>query len=192
MRVGPYGAQAVAGRLVAQVIHGDAVAVAIGKLRVALALSREIRVNLDDVAHIHHQQERGPAIIARHGAGVAIRLISGAHHGVIPAPRAARAVPLAGGAGQVGQQGGLRVILGLVRGDALFRFHDEMARAVEVDETARLAAGVNEGHGVLETIGIGARGLGRGGGSGQVQHLAEFVREGLEVGAFAAARLLPA
>jgi len=83
----------------------------------------------------------------------------------------------------------LRVILLC---NALFRRHDEMARAVQVNKAARLTAGVNEGHGVFEATGIGAVHLGRRGGFGQVQHVAQFIREGLEIGSFAAARVFAA
>ena len=67
-----------------------------------------------------------------------------------------------------------------------------MARAVQVNKAARLTAGVNEGHGVFEATGIGAVHLGRRGGFGQVQHVAQFIREGLEIGSFAAARVFAA
>lgn len=122
VRVSPDQAQAVASLFIPQVVHGDAAAVAIWVLRVALALAGEIGVNLDHMTHVHNQQKRGPAIIARNSTGVAIGLISGAQHGVIPAPCAACAMAFAGRGGQIGQQGRLGVIWCRITPRALLGF----------------------------------------------------------------------
>ena len=162
VRIVPDGLQAGAGRLVAQVVQRDAVAVAVRKLRIALPLAREVGINLDHVAHVHDQQERRPAILARNGAGIAVGLVAGAQHGVVPAARPAQAVPLALHHGRPGQQVKLAFIRRGAR--ALLGLHDKATAPVKVDEAARLRAGVDKGHGPLETVvvvlGIGGGGLG--------------------------------
>lgn len=126
------------------------------------------------------------------GAKVVIGLTTGAQHRVIPAPRAARAVALAGGGRQIGQQGGLWLIGGQIAPGALFCFNHEMAGAIQVYEATRLGAGVDEGDRMFKAIGVGLGRFGRGGGALHAQKIRQFGRKGLEVGTLAAARRFPA
>jgi hypothetical protein len=88
--------------------------------------------------------------------------------------------------------GGLGRILGASATCALLGFHDKMPSAVKVDKAARLGGGVDEGHGMFETIGVIAHGFGCGCGARHAQNVSQFVREGLKVRPFAAAGCLPA
>ena len=136
MRVGPDQAKTFAGRLIAQVLQSDPVAVAIGKLGVALALAGKVGVNLNHMAHVHNQQEGRPAILTRYGAGVSDGLIAGAEHGVIPSRTSALPMALALGGGHISQEGQLRLRVGLGACGALLGLHHEMPGAVQVDEAA--------------------------------------------------------
>lgn len=142
------------------------------------------------MAHVHDQQERRPAVLARHGAGIAVGLVAGTQHGVVPAARSAQAVPLALHDGRPGKQVELAFIGRGAR--ALLGFHDEGTAPVKVDEAARLRAGVDEGHGPLETVIIVLR-IRRGGlGGRNPQELRQLDGELLEIGPLAAARGRPA
>lgn len=103
VRVGPDRTEAGLHLLFPQVIHCDSVARAVGKLGVSLPDTREVGPYLDDVAHVHDQQEWRPAILACDCAGVAVRLPPGTQHGVVPLGSATDAVPFALGRWQVGQ-----------------------------------------------------------------------------------------
>ncbi|GLS86705.1 hypothetical protein GCM10010873_16790 [Cypionkella aquatica] len=102
------------------------------------------------MADFDDQQEGRPAIGARNGTGIAIGLIAGAQHGVIPAGTAplAVALPLFG---TIGQQRKL-VIIGGRAMDALFGLHNERSTPIEIDKAARLGACVDEGDGALKTV----------------------------------------
>ena len=71
--------------LIQQIIHVDAVGLAIREMGVVFALAGKIRIDLDYVANIHHEQEGRVAVINGKGAGVVLRLFARGHHDLIPA-----------------------------------------------------------------------------------------------------------
>ncbi|MBC7740521.1 MAG: hypothetical protein H7245_25760 [Candidatus Saccharibacteria bacterium] len=174
--VGPDQAQGFAGLFVAQIVQLDQVAVAIGKLGVALTLAGNVGINLDRMAHFDDQQEGRPAILARYGAGIGVGLIAGAEHGFIPRTAAPLAVALAQGGGQVRQLGQLRLGVGLGPRGALLGLHHEMPSAVQVDEATRLCAGMQKGDGAFKAVTV-ARAV-RGGRVGfhHAQQFGQFAR----------------
>lgn len=187
---GPDGVKAGAYVRIAQVIQRDAVAVTVGELGVALPLAREVGVDLDHVADIDDQQEGRPAIRAGDSASIAIGLIAGAQHGVIPAPRAALAMALAFD-GVLGEEGKLVRLRLPAFADALLGLHHEMAGAVEVDIAARLAAGVQEGDRAFKAVVVVLHIRSGGFGGVNAQKLGQFDGELLKIGALTAARGRP-
>lgn len=105
------------------------------------------------VADVHDQQERWPSIFPRHGPRIAVRLIAGLEHGVVPLTGASDTVPCANGLGTIFDQHGelIRVRLFAPLG-ALLGLQYEAAFAIEVYEAPRLDGGVNEGDRALETV----------------------------------------
>nr|WP_245008588.1 hypothetical protein [Paracoccus marcusii] len=99
-------------------------------------------------------------------------------------------MPLALHSGGGGKQ--IKLVFIRRRDRALFGLHDEGAAPVKVDETARLRAGVDEGHrpfeAVIVILCVGRRGLGRW----HFQKLGQLNGELLEIGPLAATRCLPA
>src|SRR5699024_8196994 len=136
----------------------------------------------DDVAHVHHHDERRPPFVAGQSAHVGFGLAAGAEHDVIPAPAAAPAVALAAQSAALGCRLRER-FAGFLRLDALLGFQHEAAAFVEVDVAARLGAvRVREEDGFLEYIGValdlGARRI----GAGHAEDAAELGEENLVVG----------
>lgn len=83
--------------------------------------------------------------------------------------------------------GVLGVIRGGVRGHALLGLHHEMPGAIQIHETAPAAAGVDEGHRVLEMVGLGLGRLAGRSRPGHTQQIAQLIGEALEIRPFAAA-----
>ena len=127
-RVGPDRAQARADLFLAQLVERDAVAARVGERRVGGAGAAELRIQLDAVAHVHHQQERRAALAGRQRAGVLLGLAACAQHRVVEA---------------LGVGGCLE----------LLRFEHEAAALVQVDASGRAAAvAVTEGDRPLEHV----------------------------------------
>ena len=101
------------------------------------------------------------------------------------------AMALALGGGQIGQQGQLRLWVRFRTLGALRGFHDKMPGAVKVDETARLAARVNEGDRAFKTVAV-VLPVSRGGVRFRnAQKVGQFIGEGLKIRPLAAPRLPP-
>jgi len=86
------------------------------------------------MANIDDEQKWRPPIGARYRADIAIGLIAGAQHGVIPARTAALAVALPLFRG-IGQKGKLNVIGGGAM-NALLGLRDERPAPVQIDQAA--------------------------------------------------------
>ena len=94
MRIGPDCAQPITDGPVAKPFERNGVALAVRELGVVLALTGEVGIDLDHVAHIDDQDERRPTVLLRQRAGIVFRLFLGGTHHPIPAASAA-----SGGAG---------------------------------------------------------------------------------------------
>ncbi len=142
----------------------QAVAARVGEGRVGGAAARELGIDLDHVAHVHHQHEGRAAFGGGQGAGVAFGLAAGAQHAVVEA---------------AGVAGGLE-LLGL---------QHEVAAPVAVDAAAAGAAvAVLEGDGALEHVvlrGAGVRPL-------DAEQRAQLDDEALRRGQLAGGHALPA
>lgn len=121
----------------------------IGKGRVGGAAARELGIQLDDVAHIHHQQEGWAPFGGGQCARITLGLRAGAQQRIVEA---------------------LRVRAGL---DAL-GFEHEGAALVAVDEAgAGAAVAVRERDAPLEDIAVVARVVVRRAGLGHVEQPAQ-------------------
>jgi len=144
-----------------------------------LALPREVGVQVDAVADVHHEQEGRPAVGVGQGASVAEGLVLGSRHGPLPG-----AAPAAGGAGaacrrvQVQRLGLGR--LGRVR--ALLRLQHEGAPFVEVDPPPLAVLIGPEGDAPLEDVIVLPR-VGPGGiRAGHAEQGAQLAQEQVGVG----------
>ena len=177
-RVQPGGAQAVPGggtgrAGVAECGQAQAVAACIRKRCVGGAAAAELGIDLHNMAHIDHQQQRRAALPGGQGAGIGLRLGTGAQQGVVE--------DLAPGPGQ---HGAVADLLGLGH---------EGTAPVAVDEAVGAGAvTVVEHHAALEHVGVVARVVTRRVRSRHAQQGAEFGDEELVVGPLAAAGRLPA
>jgi len=73
-RIGPDGFQPRLNGGIAQVLHGDAKTLGIGKLRIILSLAGKVGIELDDMADIDKDDEGRIAVFDRQMAGVVDRL----------------------------------------------------------------------------------------------------------------------
>jgi hypothetical protein len=145
----------------------------------------EVGVELEDVAHVAHDEEGRRVLLAGQGAGVAFGLAARLEHGVVPLGGAADGAGFAGGGfvaeGEFGLVGGLVVLLG---------FEDEAALFIEIN-----AAGFSlpeEFYCAFEDVGI-AFGVRAGRfRRGQVERGAKLGQEERIVGAFRAVLAFPA
>ncbi len=71
---------------IAQILHEDAEALAIRKLRVVFTLAGEVCVKLDAVANVADQDEWRPAVASGEGTRVFGCLLIGVEHQCIPGP----------------------------------------------------------------------------------------------------------
>jgi hypothetical protein len=114
-----------------QIFEVDAVAVAVGKVGVVLALTREVGKHLDTVTDVADEQERRPAIRRGKCFGIFLGLPPGVEHQHVPgARRSALAARLTLGDEQVSLAGD-GLLLPLL--SALLGFEDEAPLAVEID-----------------------------------------------------------
>ena len=88
-RVGPDQAEALADFRPAQVLQPDAEGLRMGEGEVVAARLGEVGEDLDAVAHVHDEQERGIGVAGGQRADVALGLAAGFEHGVVPRARAA-------------------------------------------------------------------------------------------------------
>ena len=157
-RVLPQQAQPLARAGVAQVGQLQAVAAGVGEGRVGGTAARELGVQLQHMAHVHHQQEGRSAFAGRQCAGIAFGLIAGAHQGVVEALGRGARLDLLG-----------------------FQHKGATAVAVDVAGTLRTIT-MGEGHTALEHVGVVARVVAGRVGLGQVQRGAKLGHEKLTVG----------
>ena len=194
LRLGPDRTQAGADSGIAQAVRRNRIAGAVRELGVVLSLAGEVGIDLDDITDIDDQDEGRPTVLFRQGAGVILRLPLGGAH---------RAVPTSGAAGRragldlrgvLGEQAGLARI-GLPRLDplgGLLGLHDETTALVEVDPAGGRAAVVMlEIDAPFEDVIVEFVAFLRRFGRRQIEQIAQFVGEGLEVRQFRAAGLFP-
>ena len=62
VRLGPDRAQAILHIRVEEIVHRQAVGLPVGEVRVVAALPGEVRENLDHIANVDNQQERGVVV----------------------------------------------------------------------------------------------------------------------------------
>jgi hypothetical protein len=166
-RVEPDGLEALAHVLAAQVFELDAVRARVGERRVRGPRAAELGVQLDAAAHVGDQQEGRPPLVGGQRTRVAVGLVLGPQHGLVPAARVER----------------LARLLGLA--------HERRA-AVQVDEAAaRGAVRVAHDHAALEDVGVVARVVARRVRHREAQQHAQLRQEQLVVGALRAPSLLP-
>ena len=166
-RVEPELLQPLAQRFIAQIAEPDAVRARIGERRIGGAGTRELGIQLDRVAHVHHDDEGRAAFRGGKRPRILLRLAAGAQHGVVEAP----AVGLA----------------------QFLRFEHEGAAAVQIDEArGHAAVAVPKRHAALEHIGVVARVFVSGFGLRQFEQRAQLTEKQLIVRALAAARGFPA
>ena len=188
-RIRPHLPQRGADALVAQVVEEDTVARLVGERDVVLALPREVGVQVDAVADVHHEQEGRPAVGVGEGAGVAEGLVLGPRHGALPGAAPAVGVPV-GADGLVDAErlglGGRRLVA------ALLGFQHEAALLVQVDEAALAVLAGAVVHPPLEDVIVGRRvGPGRI-GTGHAEHVTQLAEEELVVGSLGRAGTAPA
>ena len=82
--IGPDRRQPRLDLAVEQIVHRQAVAVAIGEMIVILSQAGEVRIDFDDVADIGDQQEWRIAMINGESAGIILGLASGGDHHLVP------------------------------------------------------------------------------------------------------------
>src|SRR5699024_3609464 len=127
-----------------------AVTARVGIRRVLAAGAGEFGVDLDHVAHVHHQQKRRAAFGGRQGADVALPLAAGFFHGRVPGRCTALAVALFLVLGE-GFLDARQQIFAAIIVYALFGLADKAALPVEVDIVGRLpAVAIREAHAALE------------------------------------------
>ena len=137
MRVEPDLAQPVANARIVQVGQPDAVLAGVGVRDIGRPGASEIAVQLDGPSDIHQHQKRRATFVGRQGAGVAVALVVGGQHRLIPAR-------------------GLQVLAGLLG------FQHEAGPPVQIDEAPGDAAvGMVKVDPALEGVGVGA-GIGAG------------------------------
>ena len=160
----PDAAQGVAHFAFGQVGQREPMAARVRKRRVGGAAAAEFRVQLNDVAHIHHQQKRRPALKGGQGARVALGLGAGAQQGVVKA-------------------------LGVRGGAQLFGLKHKVAAPVAVDSPgAQASVAVGKGDGALEHVALLRRGVRRF----HAQQVAQLTHKALRRGQLAGSHALPA
>ena len=132
--------QTLADLLVPQVLHVDAKALPVGKLRVVFALARKVGIDLDAMADIADEHEGRPAVALRKRAGVFLRLAARRDHELVPRPvRAALPARLIVRLDEVELARQVQR-LGPALFPALLRFHDEAMLFVKVDAPGAFGA----------------------------------------------------
>ena len=174
----PDGDEAILDFLIQQIIHVDAVGLAIWEMGVVFALAGEVRIDFHDIADIDNDEEGRVAVINGKGAGVIFRLLARGEHDLIPA----FAAVVSGGF--MAQQ--VWLVFGLLYpAQRLLGFQHEAIALVAINEASRFGAvGVFELHITLVDI-IVERGIGLCHHRGlQTQSSAEAGHENLAIAAF--------
>lgn len=183
MGIGPDRGEALAHALVAQVVHVDAEAVAIGKLVVGPAGAREVGEHLQPVSDVAGDDERRRGMIGVEQKDIALGLFPRILHHHVPT---AAAAGTAQGFGLGGERQSLLVgdgVLGAGK-PGLLGLQDEGVLLVEVDALGggRVLAAARL-HRALEDIVVPHRLAAGRIGPGHAQHVAELGQEHLIVGA---------
>ena len=193
LRVGPDQSQPLANVRAPQVLEIDAKPLPVGKLRVVATLAVEVRIDLEHVADIAHNDKGRPVMVGEQHQGILLRLLAGVAH---------QNVPVAGDPAPAGpgQTLGLEHVLLARNGfvatlpPALLGLEDEAIALVEVDPLvgAALAALAPDDR-ALEHVVVELMRSARRIGPVDTQNVAQFAQEQRIVGALGTAFLaLPA
>ena len=190
--IGPDGSQEVAGFFLAQIIEGNAITVAVGKLVVSLPLFREIGIEFDHVPHIDDQKEGRPSVFPGHCAGIVVGLVAGLEHSVVETSGAPLAMArLFWGIG-FAQKGKLILVPAARLMTTLLGLENETAAAIKVDPAPPLAPCVGKGDWAFEPVivvlAFGVSNLDRI----KAEQLNQLTRKTLEIRHLVAAGCFPA
>ena len=123
----------------------------VGERDVGLPRAREIRIKLEGMADVDHDQERRPSLGGRQRPRVLFGLAPRRQHGGIPSPRAPHGHALPALACR--RQKFERRALGLIA--SLLGLQHEAAALVKIDEPrTRAAVAMDEGDRPLENVGV--------------------------------------
>jgi len=136
-RLGPDATQPLLHFGQQQLVHGDAIPLPVGEMRVVLPLPRKVGVDLQHVPHIQHQQERRIAVLHRQRPRIALRLVARRQHRPVPAAGAASGRPQLHLRRVLRQQVQLVAMRPGLAQARLLRFQHEAAALVEVDPPRR-------------------------------------------------------
>ena len=123
---------------VTQIVHVDAVGLSVREMGVVLPLSGEVRVDLNHMPNVDHEQEGRITVFDRKGAGVVLGLSAGGEEDLVPSSR----TPLGLSGLSVSSILWKELELGYVQlGDValggLFGFENEAAPAITIDPPRR-------------------------------------------------------